>query len=210
MTKRDGKTRGDVTWLAHVRELLGEHSRKIAIAALFALAGVVADRFSDEFYAWLRSLFWSTISGTYTLQTFTYTDQSPDLVPTSSTVELKDGGGTVFGVLRRNVSGAEYKFFGYHRIKFLLVAYGGHRPLGGGTLSLQHDIATGNSPVFWGWKTSVQCVGAPNPQSFLVECPALMFFRDAQSPEADYKDFFEGRSLPQNNGPELSRAVREA
>jgi hypothetical protein len=190
-----------------VGKWLRENLWKLGGAALLAIVGAVADRFSDEFSAWVRSVFVSGIGGTYTLRTFGHPDpRDTNFVPTSSTVELKDGGGTVFGLLKTNVSGAEYKLFGYHRVKFLLMSYGGKGPLGGGTLALQSDVASGKSPVFWGWRTYVECVGAPNPQSFLIECPAIMSLREASSPEEDYKDFLRPdfcRRATSHNLPEL-------
>jgi hypothetical protein len=115
----------DLTTLGRIGKWVREHLLHFALGASLALAGVVADRFSDEAYAWLRQFFLEGVTGTYTLETFDYDDQTPpNFVPVSSTIELKDGGGTVFGINRTNITSAEYKLHGYHRVRFLLMAYG--------------------------------------------------------------------------------------
>ena len=183
---------------------------KLVVGLLLAIAGAIVERFSDEINAGVRSIFVGGIGGTYTLQTFTYPPNDPTtLVPASATIELKDGGGTVFGIEKSSVEGAKYNLFGYHRVKFLLMSYGGKGPLGGGTLALQNDIAIGLSPVFWGWRTSVECVSAPNPQSFLVECPAIMFLQAAQTPEKDYKDFLRADYCHKATSPNLGEFCEE-
>jgi hypothetical protein len=159
----------------------------VGVAAFLTGAGVAVDRFSDEINAWVRAVFIGGIGGTYTLQTFTYPEGSTTIAPEVSTVELKDGGGTVFGRVEAQVSGYRYKFFGYHRVKFLMLSYGGEGPLGSGTVALQANIATGSSPVFWGRRTSVECIGT---DSFLVECPALMLLKGTQVPK-DYEHFLQ-------------------
>jgi hypothetical protein len=166
-----------------LRKWLQENLWKLVLGGLLALAGVIVDRFSDEMNAWVRSIFVGGVGGTYTLESFTYPNPGPaELIPDMGTVELKDGGGTVFGVTKYP-DGYEYKMFGYHRTKFLLLSFGG-KGLGGGTLALQNDIAIGQNPVFWGWRTTVECVGATNPESYLLECPALMHVQGTSIPAA--------------------------
>jgi len=188
-------------------EWFRKHLWKLVFGLLLTVAGGIADRFSDELNAWLRSVFVGGIGGTYVLKTFTYPDQTDpvSLTPASATIELKDGGGTVFGTIKSNISGAEYRLFGYHRVKFLLMSYGGKGPLGG-TIALQSDVASEQSSVFWGWRTYVECIGAPSPQSFLVECPAIMFLQGTHNPEEGYNDFLRVdycRKVTSHNLPEL-------
>jgi hypothetical protein len=164
-----------------------QHSMKLAVAGVAALAGVLFDRFSDEINAWVRSIFLTGVGGVYVLKTFTYPPGSSNLVDDTATVELKDGGGTVFGVIKPS-DGTDYKLFGYHRVKYLAMSYGGRGPLGGGTLALQSEIASNQSPVFWGWANSIECVG---PESFFVRCPALMYKQGSTDPTPIYSKFFQ-------------------
>lgn len=183
----------------------------LVLAGFVAVTSVIIDRFSDEINAWFRSVLVGGVGGTYTLKTFTYPDGPSSISAASATVELKDGGNTVFGIIKSHATGAEYKLFGYHRVKFLLMSYGGKGPLGGGTLALQNDIASGQSRVFWGWRTAVECIGAPNPQSYLVECPAIMFLQGTKSPEEDYKAFLRPdfcRKATSHNLPELCENLK--
>jgi hypothetical protein len=190
---------------------LQENLWKLALGALVAFAGVIVDRFSDEVNAWVRSIFVGGIGGTYTLESFTYPNPGPaELISDTGIVELKDGGGTVFGVTKYS-DGYEYKMFGYYRTKFLLISFGG-KGLGGGTLALQNDIASGQNPVFWGWRTTVECVGAPNPASYLLECPALMYVQGTRNPAADYSDFFKSdycHKLTSQNVAELCADLKK-
>jgi hypothetical protein len=47
--------------LARIKAWLRERLWLVVTGVCLALAGVVADRFSDEGYAWLRSIFWGGI-----------------------------------------------------------------------------------------------------------------------------------------------------
>jgi len=149
------------------------------------------------------------IGGTYLLKSFAYVNHPPPpkLEPTTKTVELKGDSRTVFGVLKSQDSGAEYKLFGYNRIKFLVMAYGGKGALGGGSLALQTEIAGGASLVFWGWRTHVDCVGR---ESFFVQCPAVMYLQGAQNP-GDYAKFLDSRlcrKVTSDKPPELCDDVK--
>jgi hypothetical protein len=176
--------------------------------ALFALAGVGVDRMSDEINAWIRSVFVGGIEGTYVLKTFAYPEHGGSLAPDEDIVELKDGGRTVFGFMTQRDTGYEYRFFGYHRVKYLAISYGGRGPLGSGTLALQTEIATGESPVFWGWRSSVECAG---PESYFVQCPALMFLQGTQNSEEPYPHFLEAgqcRKVLSGKPPELCEDLK--
>lgn len=200
------KRAGTSNWL---RERLWGLVGTVLLAVGSAFAGAAIDRFSDEIKAWVRTLFVGGIGGTYVLETWTYPENGPpELVPSVQTIDLKDTGRTVFGTIRSQMSGFEYELFGYHRIKYLAMSYGGRGPLGGGTLALQTEIANGLSPVFWGWRTSVECVG---PDSYFVECPALMFKQGVQNPEEPYKDFFQVHQcwkVASDKPPELCKDLK--
>lgn len=86
-------------------------------------------------------------------------------------------------------TGFEYKLFGYHRIKYLVMSYGGSGPLGGGSIALQ--IEPGASKVFWGWRTSVECTGVR--ESLFLRCPVLMYPQGVQNPEEEYPNFLDVR-----------------
>ncbi len=177
-------------------------------AALFAVAGVALDRMSDEMNAWIRSIFVGGIGGTYVLQTFAYPEHEVNLKLDTNIVELKDGGRTVFGSMKQQSTGYEYRLFGYHRVKYLAMSYGGRGPLGSGTLALQTEIASGESPVFWGWRSSVECVGS---ESYFVQCPALMFLQGTQNPVEPYPHFLEAgqcRKVTNGRPPELCEDLK--
>jgi hypothetical protein len=181
----------------------------LPLAGLMALGGVIVDRYSDEVKAWVRGVFVLGVGGTYTLKSFEYPEHSTNLMPMVATVELKDGGGTVFGTAKFHESRAEYTLSGYHRPTFLLISYGGRGPIGAGTIALQSHSAVGKSFVFYGWKTSVECVG---PESYLVACPALMFLHDASNPEEEYKNFLQVgycRKATSHNFPELCEELKK-
>jgi len=139
---------------------LEERAVALATAVGCAVVGAVVDRYFDEANAWVRSIFIGGFEGTYILKSWTYPEHGPtNLGPHTQTVELKDTGRTVFGVITSQESNAQYHLFGYHRVKFLAISFGGRGPLGGGTLALQTEIASGVTPVFWGWRTGVECIG---------------------------------------------------
>ena len=167
---------------------LHQHLAKVIAGVLLTIAGAMMDRFSDEINAWVRSQFIDGIGGTYILKTWTYAESDPlKLVPWTQTVKLKDGGRTVFGVSEATESGSKYKLFGFQRTKFLAISYGGESHLGGGTLALQSEIAKKTSPIFWGWRTAVECIGK---DAFFVQCPVLMVKQGTEIPEKAYEKFF--------------------
>lgn len=185
----------------------GDKLRVLLMAVALAVGSVVVDRFSDEIYAWVRSFFFEGFGGTYVLTSWTYPENSTTLYQFHDTVDLKDDGRTVFGVLTATNTGWRYKIFGYHRVKFLIMSYGGEGSLGGGTFALQTDIAN-ERPIFWGWQTSVECIG---DRSNFVECPALMYKKGAQSPEEKYVNFFkvtQCRNITIGKPPELCEELK--
>jgi hypothetical protein len=157
-------------------------------AVFFALAGVAVDRFSDEINAWVRSIFIGGISGTYVLKTFTYQENATELTPSTNIITLKDTGKTVFGVVRDQDSDEEYRLFGYRRMKFLAMSFGGTSQLGEGTLTLQADIENRASLLFWGWSTTIECFKG---ESFFEQCPALMYLQGTPHPEEQYSQFLQ-------------------